>query len=186
MSDNRIDAHELFTPLHAIDGAVELLLGGSSQRPSTEMCELLGLIAGASRELSEKVDILLAIASLSGKPAGYMAVCDLADISACFELSALPEASTGKTVEVDIEALRKMVEALQNYCGLKVREPSLAWHQQSEVFEASLGRIASDGSTGEGALGFRLAQSFATYAGVRLSVVDDQKLLMQIPVFEST
>lgn len=171
--DDRMSTHELFTPLHAIDGAVELLLDGAGKQLSHDARDIVALIAGASRELNAKIGLLIGIAEWGERPGSFLAQHTLSDLSAIVRTNGSSAQQPPVSVEVNLPGLRSMMETLQNHCGLVASTGAAGWQLSDDDWLLSIGQIDHRLATGEGSLAWTLAKVIARHSGVELRLNAD-------------
>ena len=150
---DQIAAHEVMTPLHAIDGAAELLLDGSVAQLPLEARDVVALIARSSRELNGKIGLLLAYIEILNRPAAYRPSHPLSELLRIAGCEGGTE--TGANVELALPDFSRAISILRDECGLS---GPAAMAEPGDQVRIELGQLSCDLQTGNGSIAFNMAR----------------------------
>jgi len=172
-----IPTHELRTPLHAMQSAVELLLDGSAGKLSLEALEIVGLLARSQRQLSKALDLTVQLANLSVGGEAYRELVPLTGLSRrSQDLS--PELCLYSVEICQAEFTRAMV--LLEGTSMRASEREIRIDASQVLVSGTIGR-APDAS-GDGALAWIVANVLLERSDCRLETLGSEGYRITIPL----
>lgn len=179
MAEAQFGCHEIYTPLHAIDGAVELLLDGSVQKLNSESLEAVALIAESSRQLAQKLTLLISIAQLGQLQENYLACHSVAEVGRNCGVSISGIAAIHTVLSVDLKCLAAAAELARVQFGAELHSSNLT---EECAFLIRVAGANGDIRTGEGCLALHLFNSLVERAGGNVLVEENGGMTLSFQV----
>lgn len=175
-----VPTHELRTPIHAMQGAIELLLDGSVGKLSLEAREIVGLISSSLRQLSQAVDQTVQLANFAIAGEAYRELVPVTGL--CRGTEDLPAEYALHAVEICRSEVMRALSLLEG-SPKETSARELRLDGKSAYVSGLIGYTPK--ASGDGALAWLVANILLERSGCALEVLGADVYRVAIPLSTS-